>query len=191
MKARLRGVDLQFLTARGVFSYRKVDRGTIVLIDSMEIPEKGNVLDLGCGWGPIGITISATHPQNCVIMTDINKRAIWLATQNVSLNKVTAEVRWGELYDPVGDAKFDAIITNPPISAGRSLVSKAIEEANHHLSPRGSLQLVARTNKGAKVISIIMENVFGNVQEIEKKSGYRVLCSHKKDEGSEDKTLEA
>ena len=179
LKATLLGVDLQFLTAGGVFSHRKVDKGTSVLIDSMEIPDKGCILDLGCGWGPIGICIAAQHPQDRVVMTDINERAIWLATQNVKLNNVKAEVRWGDLYDPVADTTFDTIITNPPISAGRSLIFKAIDEAPSHLSRDGTLQLVARTNKGAKSISKIMEKIFANVEEIGKKSGYRVFSSHK------------
>jgi 16S rRNA G1207 methylase RsmC len=188
VKATLLGVDLQFLTARGVFSYRKVDTGTSLLIDSMKMPDKGDILDLGCGWGAIGISVAATHPQSHVIMTDINRRAIWLATQNVKLNKVKAEVRRGDLYDPVAGMEFDAIITNPPISAGRGLISRAISEGYRRLSRGGTLQLVARTNKGARSISKIMESVFANVEEIEKKSGYRVFSSQRKEESREDRT---
>jgi 16S rRNA G1207 methylase RsmC len=180
LKATLLGVELQFLTAGGVFSHRKVDRGTAVLIESIDIPGGGHVLDLGCGWGAIGISIAATHPKNHVVMTDINKRAVWLAAQNVKLNDVKAEVRWGNLYDPVADLTFDTIITNPPISAGRDLLVKTIDEACNRLSEHGTLQLVARTNKGARSISRIMERAFANVEEIAKKSGYRVYSSRKK-----------
>jgi 16S rRNA (guanine1207-N2)-methyltransferase len=181
VRARLLGVDLQFITATGVFSFRRVDTGTALLIKSMQLPEKGSILDLGCGWGAIGISIAAKQPKNHVIMTDINKRAVWLCRQNIRLNGVSAEVRWGDLYDPVANTKFDAIITNPPISSGRSLIGKAISEAYHCLNPNGTLQLVARTNKGARAISRLMENAFANVEETEKKSGYRVFSSRKKD----------
>jgi 16S rRNA (guanine1207-N2)-methyltransferase len=179
LKTRLLGVDLQFLTAGGTFSYRKLDKGTVVLIESMKIPEKGDILDLGCGWGPIGISAAAANPQNRVVMTDVNKRAIWLAVQNVKLNRVKADVRWGDLYEPVADMEFQTIITNPPISAGRGLILRLINGAILHLAHGGTLQLVARTNKGAKSISRIMEREFSNVEEIAKKSGYRVFLSRK------------
>lgn len=179
------GVGLRFLTAPGVFSYKRVDTGTRVLIDSMMIPRTGRVLDLGCGWGPIGISIVATHPEISVVMSDINKRAVWLAIENVKLNNVNAEVRWGDLYDPVKHMKFDAVITNPPISAGRDVNTRAISGAHGILVPSGTLQLVVRSNKGRRAISQIMEQVFCNVEEIGKKSGYRVYLSQKKYEGNQ------
>jgi 16S rRNA G1207 methylase RsmC len=110
-------------------------------------------------------------------MTDINKRAIWLTTENIRLNRVKAEVRWGSLFDPVRDMMFETVVTNPPISAGKVLIINAIDEASHHISRGGTLQLVARTNKGARSISMIMKRIFGNVDELEKKSGYRVFSS--------------
>jgi 16S rRNA G1207 methylase RsmC len=179
LKVTLYGVSLGFQTANGVFSYRRVDTGTRVFIELMKIPEKGRILDLGCGWGAIGIYVAATHPEAYVVMTDINKRAVWLASENVRLNNVDADVRWGCLYEPVKDMEFDAIVTNPPISAGRDLIVEAINGATDHLCSGGTLQLVARTTKGGRTISKIMESVFGNVNEIGKKSGYRVYSSFK------------
>lgn len=179
------GVELKFLTAPGIFSHRRVDTGTRVLIDSMTIPRTGCVLDLGCGWGPIGISIAAAHPETHVVMSDINKRAVWLAVENVKLNNVNAEVRWGDLYDPVEHMKFDTVITNPPISAGRDIITRAVSGARDILVTGGTLQLVVRSSKGRRAISQIMEQVFCNVEEIGKKSGYRVYLSQKRNEGNE------
>jgi 16S rRNA G1207 methylase RsmC len=179
LKLTLHGVELRFQTATGVFSYRRLDTGTKVLVELMRIPSKGCILDLGCGWGLIGVFIAAIHPEIRVVMTDINKRAVWLASENVILNKVDAETRWGNLYEPVRDMKFDCILTNPPIAAGRNLVTEAIKGASDHLCNGGTLQLVVRTSKGARTISKIMEEEFGNINEIGKKSGYRVYSSCK------------
>lgn len=173
------GVELRFLTAPGVFSHRRVDTGTRVLINSMMIPRTGRVLDLGCGWGPIGISIAASHPEVSVVMCDINKRAVWLAAENVKLNAVKADVKWGDLYDAVRHMKFDVVLTNPPISAGLDVNTKAISGALEVLVPGGTLQLVIRSSKGRRAVSQIMEQVFCNIEEIEKKSGYRVYLSKK------------
>jgi 16S rRNA G1207 methylase RsmC len=181
LNVTLQGVRLKFETSTGVFSYKRVDTGTRAFLGLVKIPEKGRILDLGCGWGAIGIFVAATHPGACVVMTDINKRAVWLASENIRLNKVSAEARWGNLYEPVIDMKFDTILTNPPISAGRNLIVEAINEAPDHLCDRGTLQLVARTSKGGRTISRIMERVFGNVNEVGKKSGYRVYSSRMND----------
>jgi 16S rRNA (guanine1207-N2)-methyltransferase len=182
LETTLLGVRLRFLTASGVFSHRRVDTGTRVLIDSMLIPRTGRVLDFGCGWGPIGISIAATHTETLVVMSDINKRAVWLAVENVKLNNVNAEVMWGDLYAPVRHLKFDVVVSNLPISAGRDINSRAISGACDILVPGGTLQLVVRSSKGHRIISQTMEQFFCNVEEIEKKSGYRVFLSRKSHE---------
>jgi len=179
LKLTVQGVELRFQTATGVFSYRRLDTGTRVLIGLMRIPAKGRILDLGCGWGSLGVFIAATHPETHVMMTDVNKRAVWLASENVKLNKVDAEVRWGNLYEPVKGMEFNCILTNPPIAAGRNLIVDMIRGASDHLCQEGTLQLVVRTSKGARTISKIMEEKFGNVDELGKKSGYRVYSSCK------------
>lgn len=143
----------------------------------MIIPKTGRVLDLGCGWGPIGISIAAAHPEISAVMCDINKRAVWLAVENTKLNNVNADVRWGDLYDPVKHMEFDVVVINPPISAGRDTIMRAIKGASEVLVQGGTLQLVVRSSKGRRAISQIMEQVFCNIEEIEKKSGYRVYMS--------------
>ncbi len=180
VKTILRGISFEFLTAPGVFSYKKIDKGTRILIESMVLPEEGCILDLGCGYGVIGIVAAKLNPKLKIIMTDINKRAIWLAKRNVELNQVkNVKILQGDLYSPVMNQKFDAIITNPPIHAGLRTVFEIIEKAPKHLNSNGTLQIVAKTKMGAKRISEKMLHIFKNVEEISKKSGYRVLLSRK------------
>lgn len=180
IKTVLKGINFEFLTAPGVFSYKKVDKGTRILIESMVIPKEGYLLDLGCGYGVIGIVAAKINPKLKVYMTDINERAIWLAKKNAKLNQVkNIKVLQGDLYKPVISQRFDAIITNPPIHAGLRTVFEIIEKSPNHLSKNGTLQIVAKTKLGAKRISEKMQQTYKNVKEISKKSGYRVLLSRR------------
>jgi len=114
----LRGLEFEFFTLSGVFSYRRIDNGTRLLIESMVLPGEGRVLDMGCGYGPVGIVAVRLVAGLEVWMTDVNERAVALARRNSEWNGVDAAVRQGELYGPVGDLLFDAVLSNPPISAG-------------------------------------------------------------------------
>ena len=177
LRCRLRGHEFEFLTSSGVFSYRRIDAGTRLLIESMELPEAGAALDLGCGYGPIGIVAAKLRPRLQVWMTDINQRAIALAEKNASRNGVeNVHVIEGPLYEPVGGLAFDVILTNPPISAGiRKAVELIIEGATRHLRLGGSLQLVVRTTKGGRNLSMLLERYFGGFEVTARRSGYRVL----------------
>ena len=177
VRTRLRGLDFEFLTASGVFSYKKIDSGTRLLIESAVLPEKGVALDRGCGYGPIGIAAAKTRPGLHVYMTDTNARAIKLALENVRRNDVTnITVIEGDLYDPVSGFVFDAIVTNPPITAGiKKVVAPLIYGAAKHLREGGSLQLVVRTNKGCQNLIELLEEVFECWEVVDRKGGYRVL----------------
>ena len=180
IKTVLRGMYFEFLTAPGVFSYKKVDKGTRILIESMVLPEEGYLLDLGCGYGIIGIVAAKINPKLKVFMIDINERAVWLARKNAELNQVkNIKVLQGNLYKPAINQKFDAIITNPPIHAGLKTVFEIIEKSPNHLNQNGTLQIVAKTKLGAKRIAEKMLQTYKNVKEISKKSGYRVLLSRR------------
>ncbi len=170
------GKLFEFITCKGVFSYKRIDLGTRILIESADISRGSYVLDLGCGYGPIGIAMAKVY--NCkVIMTDINKRAIKLAKENVIRNRVQGlvEVRRGNLYEPVKGEKFDTILTNPPLAAGKSVIYAIIEGAKNHLKKNGSLQVVVR--KGKEIVRRKMEETFGNVEILSKRAGYRVYKS--------------
>jgi len=171
----LRGHCFKFITASGVFSFGKLDRGTELLIENMVLDRGWRVLDLGCGYGAIGIV--ASRFVDYVVMTDVNRRAVSIARKNLKINGVrNAEVRWGSLYEPVKGEKFEAIITNPPVHAGKDVLREIVINAPRHLNDGGLLQLVIKTKQGAKYIKALMEETFTEVRELAKGSGYRVYA---------------
>lgn len=176
IKAHLRGRRLEFLTSSSVFSKRKIDLGTHVLIDSMILPQAGVVLDIGCGYGAVGITAAAVNPQLHVVMTDVNMRAVRLAKQNIETNRVrNAEVRYGYLYEPVDGTSFDCVLSNPPVSAGMDTVKAIIEGAPKVLSGGGTFQMVIRSKIGSKALPVLFETMFGGCEVLSRESGFRVL----------------
>jgi 16S rRNA G1207 methylase RsmC len=180
VQVHLRGRFFQFLTASGVFSRKRVDLGTRLLIDSMVLPENGNVLDLGCGYGAVGIVAAALNPLVHVYMVDVNERAVQLAEENAKRNRVDNGIfRNGFLYKPVTDVQFETILSNPPMSAGLKIVLPIIRQAPAHLASKGSLQMVVRSKIGGKRFAEVMETIFGRVEVLARKSGYRVLMSKK------------
>lgn len=181
IKCRLRGHNWEFYTSSGVFSSKKIDNGTKLLIQSMILPDEGAILDLGCGYGPIGVVAARINPKLQVFMTDINERAIKLTKNNIKRNKVgNVQVFHGYLFEPILGKKFKTILTNPPISAGiHKIVTPIIEDSIKFLNPKGSLQLVVQSNKGGKTLTKLMEKTYSNVEVISRGSGYRVLYSIK------------
>lgn len=180
IRTYLRGRFFEFLTSSSVFSKKRVDLGTRLLIESMILPKKGYVLDLGCGYGSVGIVAAVFNPDLHVVMVDVNERAVWLAKENVKRNKVdNVEVRRGFLYQPVVNMKFDAVLCNPPVSAGIQIVLLMITNASEHLKEEGLFQLVIRSKIGGKRLLNELEKNLGNVEVLARKSGYRVLLSKK------------
>lgn len=172
----IRGVEYSFITDSGVFSKAHVDKGTKLLLESVDFQGVGRVLDLGCGYGPIGIVAAKSLPDSTVIMVDVNERAVDLARLNIQLNNVNnATVFCGDGFLPIRGEKFDLILTNPPIRAGKAVLYRLIEESREHLNPGGRFCSVLRTKQGAKTYKNKMETVFTDVLELAKGSGYRVL----------------
>ncbi|MDI6847312.1 MAG: methyltransferase [Candidatus Bathyarchaeia archaeon] len=180
IRVHLRGRPFEFLTASGVFSKRRVDLGTRLLVESMVLPEKGSVLDVGCGYGAVGIAAATFNPDLRVIMVDVNQRAVWLARQNIEINNVgNAEVRRGQLYEPIKDLKFNCVLSNPPVSAGMETVKAIIVEAPKHMTCKALFQMVVRSKIGGKRLRTLLESAFGNIEVLARKSGYRVFISEK------------
>ncbi len=174
IKAAMLRREYKFMTASGVFSYKKVDKGTELLVKHMKAKKDDRVLDLGCGYGVIGIAVAGL--ARYVVLTELNQRGARLARENLELNGVdNAEVRNGNLYEPVEEEKFDIILCNLPISAGLKVVYEIIEGAKDHLNRDGTMQVVVR--KGAKRIEEKLKEIFGNVDTLAKKGGYRVFLS--------------
>jgi 16S rRNA (guanine1207-N2)-methyltransferase len=180
IKTHLCGKLFEFMTASSVFSKRRVDTGTRLLIESMVLPEHGMVLDVGCGYGAVGIAAASFKPSLQVTLTDVNMRAVRLARENIERNKIcNAEARWGYLYDPVEPLRFNAILSNPPVSAGMDVVKSIITEAPRVMTTKATLQMVVRSKIGAKALPVVFEDTFGNCRVLARESGYRVLTATK------------
>lgn len=153
--------EFKFLSDNGVFSKNKIDYGSKTLIESFfgfTTKEIKSVLDVGCGYGFIGIV--ASKILNChVDMIDVNKRALHLAKKNIELNKVDALPILSNIYENV-DKKYDCIITNPPIRAGKEVVLNILENAKEYLTNDGELWFVIRKDQGAKSIVKILEKSY-------------------------------
>jgi 16S rRNA G1207 methylase RsmC len=146
----------------------------------MLLPDSGCVLDVGCGYGAIGIAAAVFNPRLRVILVDVNARAVWLTRCNIEKNLVdNAEVRRGFLYRPVEHLKFECVLSNPPVSAGMEIVRTLIAEAPRHMPPKGLFQMVMKSKIASKRLYAILEKAFGNVDVLARKSGYRVLVSKK------------
>ena len=177
---RLRGEPFKFLTASSVFSKKQVDPGTRLLIEAMQLPKTGIVLDVGCGYGAVGIAAATSNPQLHVVMTDVNMRAVQLARKNIKINKVVnAEVRYGYLYEPLNDLTFNCVLSNPPVSAGMEKVKALITEAPQVMTDKATFQMVIRSKIGAKTMPLVFNETFGKCKILAIKSGYRVLIATK------------
>ncbi len=176
----VRGYSLKLITYSGVFSYKKLDNGTKLLVESMIVPDTGRFLDLGCGYGVIGIVAGLENPSLEIWFIDTNKLAINATKQNAKryLDRSRFRVIRNDGLDGITE-KFNAIVTNPPFSAGKDTVFKFIHQSYEHLVPGGWLELVARKSKGGKSTKEEMERVFGNVEVIGRGSGYQVYHSIK------------
>ena len=181
IQTHLRGLPFEFLTASSVFSKTQVDKGTRLLIENMILPETGCILDIGCGYGVIGIAAATFNSNSHVIMTDVNKRAVQLAKENITRNKVTnAEVKHGYLYEPVEEMTFNCILSNPPVSAGMETVKAIITHAPKVMAEKATFQMVVRSKIGAKTLPILFKATFGECRVLARESGYRVLIAEQK-----------
>ena len=179
VKFKVNGVVFSFITGSGTFSRKGFDRASRLLFESAVIDDSDDVLDLGCGWGVVGALIKYFHLSVNLTMIDNNSRAVMLAKKNLSFLGLQAEVFVSDLFEKISDRVFDVILTNPPYAAGRSVCFSFIDESFNHLKKGGSLQLVARHQKGGAVLEDYMRGVFGNVRTIAKKGGFRVYMSVK------------
>ena len=170
-----RGRQLRFLTDAGVFSKGELDTGTRLLLDALPAEMHGEVLDLGCGWGPIGISVQARWPETKVVMTDVNLRALERARENVARNGITAEIRESDGFSVLSGRAFDAVITNPPIRAGKQVIYRLFADAAAHLKPTGSLFLVIRKQQGAESCIRYLKTLFASVEKLTRSGGFWVL----------------
>lgn len=178
--AQLRGMEFRFVTDTSVFSRGRVDFGSTFLIEVMQLGPAETILDLGCGYGPIGIAAAHLSPRGKVYLVDVNERATALAERNLVGNGVAnAEVRVGLSTEPVADIQFDTILTNPPIRAGKQTMYQMIDDARDALRSGGTLWVVIQTKQGAPSMKKRLMESFGNVQDVDREAGYHVFRSRK------------
>lgn len=166
--------DFSFVSDNGVFSKNKIDLGSISLVESI-LKHKSvyhNMLDVGCGYGFIGITLSKVLNIPAT-MVDINKRALHLCEMNIKTNKVDAEVFISSIYENVTE-KYDLIVTNPPIRTGKNTVLSFLIDAKKHLSENGELWFVIRKDQGAKSIAKSINEIY-DLSLVEKNKGFYVF----------------
>lgn len=177
LSVELLGEHFQFLTDAGVFSKRMIDYGSQVLLNAISVESGEKILDLGCGYGPIGITLGKVF-QADVTMVDVNSRALELAQKNALNNGVEAKIFESFCYDAIS-MTYDHIISNPPIRAGKKVVHKILEESVNYLTPKGKLTIVIQKKQGAPSAKVKMESLFGNCRVLKKDKGYYILQSEK------------
>jgi len=169
-----RGHVLRFLTDAGVFSKGEVDYGTATLLKALPEGMTGRVLDLGCGWGAVGVSVGKANPGCEIVMSDVNRRALELSEKNAKANGVAVRVVESDGLESVAGS-FDYIITNPPIRAGKQVIYKMFADSAKKLTEGGQLFLVIRKQQGAESALKYLKTVFDQVETVEKSGGFWVI----------------
>ena len=174
ISATILGNELTFTTDAGVFSRDGLDRGTEVMLEAL--PElEGRILDLGCGWGPVGVALGKKYPSLDIVMTDINQRAVDLSNRNLAANGVSnAKAVQGDAFENV-EGLFSAVITNPPIRAGKAVIYAMFEKAREYLVPGGALYIVIRKQQGAPSALKYLASIYDSAETISRGSGFHVI----------------
>lgn len=183
IKLELADIKLNLRTDSGVFSKNRVDYGSLVLLQAvldtdLQLPA-GKILDLGTGYGPMGLTLAKTYPEREIVMVDVNERALELARANSTANNITnVEIKQSDIYQNVTE-QFALIVTNPPIRAGKQVVNQIHEAAYQHLVSGGQLVTVLQKKQGAPSAKKLLQETFGNVEVLSRDKGYYILRSIK------------
>ncbi|WP_102349394.1 class I SAM-dependent methyltransferase [Bacillus sp. Marseille-P3661] len=178
---RLKGHSFIFTSDLGVFSKNEVDFGSRLLIEQFEVPDvPGDLLDVGCGYGPIGLSLAKEYPDRKIVMVDVNERSLNLSRINSDKNNITnVHVRRSDLFSDINEKNFAAIISNPPIRAGKKVVHEILERSYEHLAEHGELWIVIQKKQGAPSALDKLKSIFSEVDVVEKKKGYYIIKSKK------------
>ena len=171
-----------FWSCDNIFSKDNVDYGTFVLLNSVLKTQniEGKVLDIGCGYGVIGIVIADKFNNSNVYMTDVNSTAVELSKRNKTLNDIKniVNIRQSFCYENITE-NFDYIITNPPIKAGKEVLLEILIGSYEHLNKDGKLIFVIKKKFGEESIKEQLEKIFASVEIINRDSGYYILVATK------------
>ncbi|REB07931.1 class I SAM-dependent methyltransferase [Sporosarcina sp. BI001-red] len=177
----LGGTSFVFVTDAGVFSKGEVDFGSRLLIDTFRAPEiEGDILDVGCGYGPVGLSVASLLKDRTIQMVDVNERALALTRTNSQKNNIeNVSIYSSDALDEVETKEFASILTNPPIRAGKDTVFKIYRQASEHLAIGGELWVVIQKKQGAPSTITRLEELFGNAEIAAKSKGYYIIKSKK------------
>ena len=169
-----KGIVFTFFSDLGVFSKDKIDYGSRVLVETIIQQEKkyNNIIDVGCGYGFIGIVLGKLNEAS-VVFTDVNKRALHLCERNIKENKIKGEIVLSNAYENITET-YDLIVTNPPIRAGKEVVLNIIRDARKHLKEDGELWFVIRKDQGVKSIIKCVEDIY-KTEVVKKDKGFYIV----------------
>ncbi|KAA0544111.1 class I SAM-dependent methyltransferase [Bacillus sp. BGMRC 2118] len=177
----LRGSSFEFTTDQGVFSKNEIDFGSRLLIESFEMPStEGKILDVGCGYGPIGLSIAKEFATRKVDMVDVNERAMTLAKKNAEINGIhNVNIYYSDALRNIDYEEYAVILTNPPIRAGKKTVHEIFETGYSKLKPNGEMWIVIQKKQGAPSAIEKLKSMFTSVDVIAKSKGYFIICAKK------------
>ena len=176
IKFEVNGLIMNLFTDNGVFSKGKVDEGSLAFLKVLLPLDLGkNILDLGCGYGTLGLTLAVAKKEARVTLADINPRALNMCKRNAELHNLSNRVTilQSDIYEKI-EGPYDSIVVNPPIRAGKKVTYKMYEEAKQYLIDGGSLYIVIRKAQGADSASKYIESIFGNVELLDRHKGYHI-----------------
>lgn len=180
IKYYFKKTTLLFDTDNGVFSKGGIDFGSNVLLQNLlDLSDKKMLLDVGCGYGTMGLTVAKKYPNLMVDMVDVNLRAIDLSKRNALKNDIeNVNIFESSCYENI-DKTYDVIISNPPIRAGKKIVFEILSGAYEHLEENGELWIVIQKKQGAESALRHLKEIFKNVEIVVKESGYWIIKSRK------------
>lgn len=177
----INGITMKLLTDNGVFSKNNVDEGSYAFLKVLLPLDLGNrILDLGCGYGTIGLTLAKAREEARITLADVNPRAVALCERNAGLLNLSPRVTilQSDIYEKI-EGPYDSIVVNPPIRAGKKVTYRMYEEAKQYLIDGGSLYIVIRKAQGAESASKYIETIFGNVTLLKREKGYYIYRATK------------
>ena len=168
------GQQLTYHTTWGLFSPKNVDEGSRLLLDHLEINEDDDTLDLGCGYGPLGLTLAKLAPKGTSVLVDKDFMAVEYSRKNAELNHIpNTDVFLSNGFDQVGDRTFDLIVSNLPAKTGKELYYLYFYDALARLNPGGSIYVVTLSGL-RKFIAKAFQEVFGNYEKLKQGKTYTV-----------------
>ena len=185
IKYTIQNKKFEFITDNGVFSKSKVDFGTDLMLNEflkknrgLEV-EKIKILDIGCGYGVVSVILKSFYPEISITLSDVNERALKLSEENLKKYGINDyHIIKSSAFEKITE-KFDVILSNPPIRAGKDIIFKIYLEAYEHLNENGQFYCVIQTKHGAKSTQKKLMEIFGNCDTVTIDGGYRIFLSKK------------